>query len=188
MDSLPSSGRAPGAVDNGSGAVAVMLLAKIFARYSFNRTIDFVAFGAEEQGLHGSADYVRQAQAAGQPVVAALTMDMIAYSNRYFGVLVEGTSDPAILELMGLVEKNTREYGKYGKGLSIETTTKSYGSDHVSFQRAGIPAILAIERDDTNYPHYHRSSDTVAHVNKEQSAAIIRGLAASLVDLAGDDR
>ena len=185
MDSIPSSGRAPGAVDNGSGTVAVMLLAKIFAKYSHDRTIHFVAFGAEEQGLHGSAEYVRQAQANGDKVVAALTMDMIAYSNKYYGVLIEGTQNAAIQELMALVERNTKTYG--GE-LSVMTTDKSFGSDHVSFQRAGIPAILAIERDDTNYPYYHQSSDTVKHVNKGQCTDIVKSLAATLVDLVGDER
>ena len=42
----------------------------------------YVAFGAEEQGLHGSAHYVAMAQARGEEIVAALTMDMIGYSNR----------------------------------------------------------------------------------------------------------
>ena len=62
-----------------------MALAKIFSQFSFPRTIEYIAFGAEEQGLHGSAHYVAQAQAAGEDIVCALTMDMIGYSNRYFG-------------------------------------------------------------------------------------------------------
>ena len=72
-------------MDNGSGTVGVMVLAKIFSQFSFPRTIEYIAFGAEEQGLHGSAHYVAQAQAAGEDIVCALTMDMIGYSNRYFG-------------------------------------------------------------------------------------------------------
>ena len=62
-----------------------MALAKIFSQFSFARTIEYIAFGAEEQGLHGSAHYVAQAQAAGEDIICALTMDMIGYSNRYFG-------------------------------------------------------------------------------------------------------
>lgn len=53
---------APGAVDNGSGSVGVMVLAEQFARFEFENTIDFVLFGGEEQGLHGSREYVRLAQ------------------------------------------------------------------------------------------------------------------------------
>jgi Zn-dependent M28 family amino/carboxypeptidase len=59
---------------------------------------------------------------------------------------------------MRVVQSNTREYAP---DLEINLSDNSFGSDHVSFQRAGIPAILGIELDDTNYPHYHRVTDTV---------------------------
>jgi hypothetical protein len=181
FDSLPNGDDAPSAVDNGSGTVGVLELAAIFAQFAFNRTIEYVAFGAEEQGLHGSAHYVAQAQARGEDVVAALTMDMIGYSERYYGVTIEGTTSPPILELMDLAEANTRAYGP---DLTVARSTNSFGSDHVSFQRAGIPAILAIEQDDTNYPCYHRACDAIDQVNPGQSADIVRGLAGTLVDLA----
>lgn len=59
---------------------------------------------------------------------------------------------------MKLVESNTHQYAP---DLQVALSDNSFGSDHVSFQRAGIPAILGIELDDTNYPHYHRVTDTV---------------------------
>ena len=52
MDSLPTGDVAPGAVDNGSGTVALLVLAKAFAQFSWNRTIEFVAFGAEVRCMH----------------------------------------------------------------------------------------------------------------------------------------
>jgi Zn-dependent M28 family amino/carboxypeptidase len=78
MDSLPTGDIAPGAVDNGSGTVALLVLAQEFAKHSWNRTIEFVAFGAEEQGIHGSAEYVQRAGTDGVDIVSALCMDMIA--------------------------------------------------------------------------------------------------------------
>ena len=54
----------------------------------------------------------------------------------------------------------------------------------MSFQRAGIPAILAIEQDDTNYEFYHRAGDTVENINEAQACDILRGQAGTLVDLA----
>lgn len=83
-----------------------------------------------------------------------------------------------------MVEGNTKEYSA---DLQVRLTDNSFGSDHVSFQRAGIPAILAIELDDTNYPHYHRATDTVAQTTPKQAVDIVKGLAATLVDLAGED-
>ena len=49
FDSLPSGDDAPSAVDNGSGTIGVLTLAAVFSQFDFNRTIEYVAFGAEEQ-------------------------------------------------------------------------------------------------------------------------------------------
>jgi Zn-dependent M28 family amino/carboxypeptidase len=46
FDSLPGGALAPSAVDNGSGTIGMIELAQIFAQFTFNRTIEFVAFGA----------------------------------------------------------------------------------------------------------------------------------------------
>lgn len=49
---------------------------------SFTSSSRSLAAAAEEQGIHGSAFYVREAQSKGLNIVSALTMDMIGYSNR----------------------------------------------------------------------------------------------------------
>eukprot|EP00931_Biecheleriopsis_adriatica_P077502 TRINITY_DN51052_c0_g1_i1.p1 TRINITY_DN51052_c0_g1~~TRINITY_DN51052_c0_g1_i1.p1 ORF type:complete len:474 (+),score=124.92 TRINITY_DN51052_c0_g1_i1:181-1602(+) len=58
-DSRPFSGAAPGAVDNGSGAAAVLAIARAFAEAKIKpkRSIYFVAFAAEEPGLLGSEEF-----------------------------------------------------------------------------------------------------------------------------------
>jgi len=176
--------KAPGAVDNGSGAAGVMAIAaaSVKAGLKFSKTLHFVTFGGEEQGLWGSIDYVKQAQAKGRKVAAALCMDMICYSNRYFGVKLEGTRDAAVKALVASAEADMKEFGD---NLTVVTTDFSFGSDHVPFQEAGIPAFLAIERDDTDYHSYHRTTDVAANCNADQSVAILRGLAATMCDAAG---
>jgi hypothetical protein len=47
-----------GAIDNGSGATAVIELAHQLAKMKVERTIRLVTYGAEEDGLYGSFDYV----------------------------------------------------------------------------------------------------------------------------------
>jgi hypothetical protein len=173
------STNAPGAVDNGSGCTMTMMLARAAASYSFDRTIHFICFGGEEQGLFGSQFYVQQ---MGRNVRSALTADMIGYSNRYYGVMIEGTTNAAIQTLMNTALSNLQQYSP---NLSRTSSTNSFGSDHVSFQRAGIPAILYIERDDTNYPCYHRTCDTMQYVNLGQSIDITVGVAGALWDEAG---
>jgi len=172
--------KAPGAVDDGSGTAAVLVLAEIFSQYKFKKTIHFIGFSGEEQGLFGSAHYVDVAKKTGLNVESALISDMTCYSNNYFGVKIEGTR--SFTTLMDLVEKNTKEFGTQ---LQISKSYNSFGSDHVPFQRAGIPAILVIELDDTNYPNYHRSTDTFQNCNAAQAVEIAKGIAGAAIDLAG---
>ena len=70
---------APGADDNGSGSVAVLLAAELLAHYNFDATLRFVLFTGEEQGLYGSAAYAQLVQ--NQDIRGVLNMDMIAWDN-----------------------------------------------------------------------------------------------------------
>ncbi len=81
LDDMPSSGLAPGADDNASGSVGVLVAADILSRYRFERTVRFVFFTGEEQGLLGSQAYADAVYGAGQDIVAVYNMDMIAWNN-----------------------------------------------------------------------------------------------------------
>ena len=118
-------------------------MAKIFANYTSKRTIHFVLFGAEEQGLIGSKYYVNNLEQTGYNVAYSLIMDMIGYSNKYFGVTIETSSSSANRVLGDLMQDNTEAYGT---GLTIERSTNYFGSDHVPFIDDGIPCFLAIEQ------------------------------------------
>ena len=67
-------------------------MAKAFANYTTDRTIHFILWGAEEQGLVGSNYYVDNLGQTGYNVVYSLIMDMIGYSNVYHGVKIETSS------------------------------------------------------------------------------------------------
>jgi len=67
-------------------------MAKAFANVTTDRTIHFILFGAEEQGLVGSNYYVAQMDSNNYNVVYSLVMDMIGYSNQYTGVKIETSS------------------------------------------------------------------------------------------------
>ena len=179
--------RAPGAIDDGSGTAGVMTIAHALARLlkrqnkkGLSRTVLFGLFAGEEQGLVGSKYYVRHLLPANIKITNAILMDMVGYSDRYYGVKIEGTRDATIQKLMNKMAGNTREYAPE---LEVALSHYSFGSDHVSFQNAGIPAVLVIERDDTDYAEYHKSTDTVDHLDIRQALDILRGLATTLLDL-----
>ena len=175
---------APGADDDGSGTIAVVLAAAALADIQFDRTIVFVAFSGEEQGLYGSKAYVDHLIKKGlnAKVVGAVCMDMISYSNKYFGVTAEGKNTAIqYASLLGLANANADQVAPQ---LSFVNNTRPFGSDHMSFLNANIPAILLIQRDDTDFPYYHSVGDTMDHVNKHQAVLIARIAAGMVWDLA----
>jgi hypothetical protein len=82
---------------------------------------------------------------------------------------------------MAMYEANVQSYTTLG----YRKDYFSFGSDHVPFQQAGIPAFLAIEWDYGSYPDYHRSTDTSEKIDASLGVQIMRAMAATLADLAG---
>jgi len=66
-DSRPFQGSAPGAVDNGSGASAVLEIARAVASAGVKpkKTLVFACFAAEEPGLRGSEEFASRLSASG---------------------------------------------------------------------------------------------------------------------------
>ncbi len=172
---------APGADDNGSGTALVVEIARMAAVYDFERSVQFVLFDSEEQGLNGSEHFVSEAVGAGRTIIAAITADMVAYYSSNYGVIIEGESPWEWL--MSIMESKTVAHTT----LTSRKDYTSWGSDHVPFQQAGIPAFLAIEWDWSDYPYYHSTQDnwgnieTTAHIGFEISQAC----AATLAEVAG---
>ena len=71
----------PGAIDDGSGVVAVLTAAYVLSKFEFNRTIKFVAFSGEEVGLIGSRNYVRDLYKNDTEILVEFNADMIGYAN-----------------------------------------------------------------------------------------------------------
>ena len=87
LDDMPESSVAPGADDNASGSVAVMVAAAGMAGHQFQRTVRFVFLTGEEQGLLGSDAYAKAATARGDNIVAVYNMDMIGWDANQDGVM-----------------------------------------------------------------------------------------------------
>lgn len=124
----------PGANDNGSGVAAVLEAARILARVQTARTIHFVAFGAEEDGLVGSGFYTL---GHGRLVVGMINMDMV---GRGAGLQLgnQGNNVAAV----DLAERVARRLGVQVRRF------KSGQSDHVSFEQARVPSVFITTGDD----------------------------------------
>ena len=170
LDDMPSSGRAPGADDNASGSVGVMLAAEIMGPYRFERTVRFVFFTGEEQGLCGSKAYASAVAAAGDNIVAVYNMDMIAYDSRGAPTLrlhTRPTSNPGYATDLAIAGVFTNVAAAYAVNLTpIIDPDGISASDHYPFWLTGYPALLAIEDDEVDFnAYYHTVNDNLSHVN-----------------------
>ena len=198
LDDMPSSGSAPGADDNASGSVGVLMAADIMSQYSFARTVRFVLFTGEEQGLCGSEAYATYVHNLGQNVVAVYNMDMIAYDSTGGPTLrihTRTTGNPGYAGDLAIAGVFTNVVSAYGLTSSLTPIISADGesaSDHSSFWGEGYAAILAIEDDYNDFnDYYHSSQDTMAHCNFAYYTAYVKasvGTAAHLAVLAYPNR
>jgi carboxypeptidase Q len=153
-----------GATDNGTGSMAVLAAARALYRLGVKpkRTIRFVLFTGEEQGLNGSRAYVKAHQAE---------------LGKISGVLVHdsGTGKVLTIGLMGNYSvRETMDRILYplarGVGLAEPTLDSEGGSDHVPFDEAGVPGFWCVQ-DTANYEKMHHSqADTLDHVRWDDLA------------------
>jgi carboxypeptidase Q len=150
-----------GATDNGTGSAAVMEAARALAKSGLEprRTIRFILFTGEEQGLCGSHAYV-----------TAHKDEM----GKISGVLVHdtGTSRVISIGMMGFFEDREvmEKVVAPMKDLGLlEPSLRSLnGSDHNSFDAVGVPGFWAIQ-DVGDYPKTHHSqADTFDRVKPDE--------------------
>lgn len=131
-----------GAFDNASGVALMMELADALRDETTPYTLVFVAFGAEEAGLRGSAHYVAEmSDQARADTVLMINFDSVATGDRLYCYSSKEAAWPQ-LALRSMAR---------GLGISILTSpglSKDYAygttgdwSDHVAFGKAGIPYL-----------------------------------------------
>lgn len=161
-----------GADDNASGVSALLELAQFFA-YPTNRperTLAFVAFGAEEEGMLGSAWFVSNPPWPLSQVVAMVNLDMIGRLDRELTVYGVGSSE----RWSEVLERANRDIGA-----PIVEMEEGYGpSDHVAFYLRQIPVLAFFTGV---HADYHRASDDVGALNLEGLYSVTR-LVRQLVD------
>jgi hypothetical protein len=156
IDSVSSTSAAPGADDNASGTAAVMAMAQIMNAHQFQRTVRFVLFTGEEQGLCGSAAYAGKAAAADEEIVAVYNLDMIAWDSDADPIVQLHTrkvNDPGYTADLAIANTFVSVVNLYGLRERLVPHIIADGldaDDTYSFWDNGYAGILAIEDDDEN--------------------------------------
>jgi carboxypeptidase Q len=170
-----------GSTDNGTGSAAVLEAARALAKLNLNpkRTIRFVLFSGEEQGLYGSEEYVKAHQKE---------LDKVS------GVLVHDTGTGRVLTL-GLHDNyQDRELVDqvlaplHDLKLLEPSLARSDGTDHLSFDDVGVPGFFCIQDLAEYRLTHHSQSDTFDKVWKDsldQGAEVLAAWAYNTAQLPG---
>ena len=125
-----------GADDNASGVAGILELAhKLSAnRDKLRRSIIFVAFNAEEQGIYGSKHFINNPPIPKDKIITMINLDMIGrLRNLSLNVSGTGTS-PYFNEIL---DKTSTIHM-----LNIKKNPEGFGpSDHASFYSNNIPVL-----------------------------------------------
>ena len=179
-----------GATDNASGSSVMMEVVRALkAVYDERgagprRTIRLALWTGEEQGLHGSREYIKNhvAVAGESGMVPVSTQDEWSRISGYFN-MDNGTGKIRGVYLQGNAEVGPifREWLKPYEELGAKTLTinDTGGTDHLSFDAVGIPGFQFIQDGIAYSPVTHHSNmDTFDHLVEEdlkQAATIIAG-------------
>jgi Zn-dependent M28 family amino/carboxypeptidase len=147
-----------GATDNGTGSAAVLAAARALQKLGVKpkRTIRFILFTGEEQGLNGSKAYVKAHQKELEKISAVLVHD-------------SGTGKVLTVGLMGnyaareMVDRALYPLAK-GVGLTEPSLRTEGGSDHVPFDQAGVPGFWCVQENAEYEKTHHSQADTLDRV------------------------
>lgn len=155
---------APGAHDNASGTAATLEIARVMKKKGFSpeKSIMFIAFGAEELGLFGSHDFAGDPGEFSGRISFMLNNDMIGYdpdlnpSTWQINILDYPNSTGLRTEAQRIIQQYT------GLGY-INDNKYNKQSDSYPFSLRGYKALFfsSVKND----PYYHTINDVIANLN-----------------------
>jgi hypothetical protein len=170
-----------GAVDDGVGTTTVLELAHQLAGLQPKYTIRLAAFGGEEQGLFGSADW-RDAHIAevNNSMIAMLQFDMnhvdIDRCKDIHFLSNDNSTLPQLRQLHARVVQENPAYGKYEPEV-VWADTSHIGSDMAVFAAIGKPALFAVGCGSWEYHTYLDNIDRVKPESLAYSGKVMASFA-----------
>lgn len=150
-----------GAIDNGTGSSVVLECARLFSTLKLKprRTVRFVLFMGEEQGLYGSKAYVKAHAGELKNILFMMNLDMVGKPS---GFRLSGADEavPFFKRLAGRL--------KFAGMTDAVPSRMGLHSDHQPFMIAGVPTGgLSSKLDDEQGRYYHSAGDTFDKAKRE---------------------
>ena len=173
---------ATGAQDNGTGVATVLDVARAVKSLGHppRRTMRFILFGGEEQGIIGSTSYVRHHLADMPNIDAVLISDTGAQPALGWYVMGRNDETKALENIEPLLS-----------GLGSDKTTPSteflFQTDHISFDLLGVPTLVLWNSVDKYFKLHHKASDSfdsVVQADLTQGVATTAATAYAIADSA----
>ncbi len=155
----------PGANDNASGSAALLQIAREFskAQKKPKRSIIFVFFAGEEQGLYGSKYFSENMKFSKEKVKAMINLDCVGYGDSI--QIGGGESAPTFWNIAKQIDNGNDK-------LLVTRTWKGGGADAESFYEKGIQTLYFVTTN--SYKHLHMLSDKPETLNKNLFEAITK--------------
>lgn len=147
----------PGANDNASGVALTLALANYFSSSPLERTLVFIGFSGEEQGLQGSRHFVTNPPFPLEKIRFLVNLDMVASGSA--GIMAVGGSDFAEEFTWLSTLNDSLQLGPLGK------RPNAPNSDHYFFLQQGVRGFFLYTNKGTQ--PYHNPQDVPATLDWE---------------------
>lgn len=130
-----------GAVDNATGVAALFEIASAFKKLpkAPGRTILFISYTAEEQGLLGSEFYAKHPTFPLAKTVANINMDMMGIAGKTKDIVVYGFGQS---ELEDYASESAKKQGRIIVPDPVPSSGLYYRSDHFNLAKVGVPSLF----------------------------------------------
>lgn len=146
----------PGANDNASGVAALMEMAEALAlrEEKPGRSVIFVGFSAEEQGLNGSRYFIDHPPVNKDQIQAMINLDCVGHGDSI--VVGGGKSFPRLYQMV-------KQKDDAMKQMMTNRTWGGGGADATPFYEQGIPTLYFATKN--SYTHLHLPGDKPETLN-----------------------
>ena len=159
---LDSWDNCEGAHDDGAGCVQTVEILRAFKAlgYKPKRTIRFVLFANEENGLRGGNEYAEEAKAKNEKHIFALESDAGGFTPRAFGFTMSEEQFQKVLQWKSLIAPyGCSEFNRGGGGADIGPLRRAFPTT----------ALAGLSPDSQRYfDIHHARNDVFENVNKRE--------------------